>query len=376
MNSTLKILSDLVSFKSVTPIGIDCLEYIKNFLDKLGFESEIIKFGNVYNLYSKKDSEGPHICFAGHVDVVPPGDKWDSDPFKLNIHDGKIYGLGVVDMKGSIACFLNVLKNRIKDINSSVSVLLTTDEEGLAVDGLAKCVSWLKERNQVFDLFLLGEPSCIENTGDSIKSGRRGSLTSQVRVLGNKGHIAYPEHACSITSAALEIMEFSNNKSIGYEYEDFPKSVVQVTHFRTPERVENLLPGECFIDFGIRFNPSLTPNSIIEMFENKFLEISNKYKLEIISQWTKHGNPFFVRDKNIKDFIRESVINELGISPRFNADGATSDGRFLIELAPVIEIGLEESQAHKTNEHTTLENIMNLERVFDSIVSNFHKINT
>ncbi|QEK38041.1 succinyl-diaminopimelate desuccinylase [Candidatus Cytomitobacter indipagum] len=374
-SETLSIISKLISFKSITPLGLDCLEYVSSFLKELNFSVEIIQYGPVYNMFAKlKKSDGPHVCFGGHVDVVPPGNEWNHNPYELTQQNsnGKemISGLGIVDMKGAIGCFLSALKDCINNIKGTVSVLLTTDEEGDAVDGIRKVIENHKLSNEKFDLFVLGEPSCYKIAGDAIKIGRRGSVTGIISLKGKKGHIAYPEFTNSSINPLKDILDILHNKTIGERNEYFEASRVQVTGISNENQTENVIPGDLQICFGARFNSNYTGEKIIEKLSEKINKACNKYDIKYSIAWKKHGESFVVHDKNIIQWIRDSVKNISGKEIDFNANGATSDGRFLTKLGPVVEIGLNEDQAHQTNECTELSNIKILQNIYCELLKN------
>ncbi|QEK38517.1 succinyl-diaminopimelate desuccinylase [Candidatus Cytomitobacter primus] len=370
MENTLQIIAQLVKYQSITPLGLDCLRYIESMLKSLNFDTEIVKYGPVYNMFAKLEKPGPHICFGGHIDTVPPGNLWANDPNQLTRNGDEISGLGIVDMKGSIGCFLSILQNHIDEINGSISLLLTTDEEGDATDGIKRYIEEGKIKNEQIDLFILGEPTCNSIAGDSVKIGRRGSVTAVLSLEGSKGHIAYPEFANSAINPLEDLISEFNNKSIGESNQYFEATRVQITSINTPNPVENVIPGSVEIGFGTRFNSNYKGEDIIKILSEKIERICTKYKVKYSITWKLHGEPFIINDKNIINWLDKNIQDITNNPVNFNASGATSDGRFLTKLGPVVEIGLEESEAHQTGEKTTIQNIMQLREIFKKLLLN------
>ncbi len=368
-DNLLTLLRDIIRFKSVTPMGENCLLYIKTYLEKYEFDVHILKYGSVSNLYAKKKHKNDYnLCFVGHVDVVPSGANWTYDPFDLTIEGEKIYGRGIVDMKGAIAAFLHAIS--VTNISSTVSILLTTDEEAEAKEGIVKCVPWLKEQGEKFDLFVIGEPTANIYAGDAVKVGRRGSVTFVVDIIGEQGHIAYPQFANNPLNVVADLMHELHDKTIGDECENFEKSRIQFTSIDTNNFVENLLPKKITLRFGVRFNASLFGNDVIQLIENKLKEMCDKYLLKFTIRANKNGEPFHMNDQKIISWLKNEIQFVTNQNVNFNADGAISDGRFLHHLAPVVEIGLEESQAHRVNEHSTKSNLIQLFKIYQNLLKN------
>ena len=357
----------LIRRESISPNDGGCLDFIANYFRNLNLEVEFIDFGDVKNLYVKNGSE-ESLCFAGHVDVVPPGYTWTHDPFEAKIIDDVLYGRGAVDMKIGIACAMAVFKSILmKNPKAPLSMLLTSDEEALAENGLKKVVPRLKEKGEKFKFFLLGEPTCKSEPGDQIKIGRRGSVTAKIEFLGLQGHIAYPELADNpiprIVKACSELMD------LDFEDEDsvFGKSKIQLTSIDNNNDVENLIPGTGSVMFGIRFNPKQSFESI----KSKVLEVLEKTAKPYLINWRFHGLPFVVDDSKLIGKLVNSIKSVTQKDVVFDAKGATSDGRFLTKLAPVFEIGLQEDLAHKIDERASLKDIKILCDIYGKIFNDF-----
>ncbi len=373
--NALQIIKSLIAFESVTPLGHDCLAYIGEQLEKMNFSVEIVKYGPVYNMFAKLEKKtGPHLCFAGHVDVVPPGNLWTHNPYELQESDDHISGVGIVDMKGAIGCFIAMLHKNIDNINGSVSIMLTTDEEGDAVDGLKKYMQSPLIQKQHIDLFILGEPTCYKTAGDAVKLGRRGSVTATLSLEGAKGHIAYPEFANSSINPISDLIALLHNQTLGEANEYFEATKIQISGINTPEQVENVIPGNTEISFGTRFNSNYSGEEVISILSKKINDICNNHKIKHSITWKKHGEPFIVTDKSIIGWLKENIQKATNSEIDFNANGATSDGRFLTKLGPVVEIGLEESEAHQTGEKTCKDNIPLLCEIYSNLLLNLDKL--
>ncbi len=375
----LNIIQNLIGFESVTPLGKDCLEYIGELLTTMGFKVEIEQYGAVHNMFAKLNREGPHLCFAGHVDVVPPGNSWKNSPYSLTEIGSYFSGLGIVDMKGAIGCFIYALQKNIGKIKGSVSIMLTTDEEAEAVDGIQRYIKESKSiKNDNFDIFILGEPSCNKYAGDAVKIGRRGSVTATLNITGSKGHIAYPHYAHSAINPLSELISLLHNREIGEKNDFFEASKIQITEIKTgdnEESAENVIPGSMKICFGTRFNSNYTADQIIEILSKEIKKTCANHNINHSISWKKHGEPFILKNKSVITWLENNIFKETNQKVNFNANGATSDGRFLTKLADVVEIGLEESQAHQTEEKTLKENISTLYNIYSNLLLDLHNLN-
>jgi succinyl-diaminopimelate desuccinylase len=353
-----------IEAQSISPNDGGLLKFIADYLGFLGFQCEFFNFENVKNLYAKIGND-EKICFAGHVDIVPPGYTWRYDPYKGVIQNDILYGRGAVDMKVAIASALVSFKRILKNQKRSLALLLTSDEEALAEYGLKKVAPILKERGEKIKCFILGEPTCLKQAGDQIKIGRRGSVTARVQFLGQQGHIAYPE----LADNPIPSMVRTANELINLDFEDedevFGSTKLQITNLDTDNQVENLIPGSGLMMFGVRFNHKQTFESI----KNKITAILNQTAQPYIITWRNHGSSFLVKDELLIEKVKDCIHKAVGIVPNCDAKGATSDGRFLTEIAPVFEVGLQEDMAHKVDESVSLEDINRLNKIYDQIFS-------
>lgn len=350
----IQISMQLLKFPTVTPADLGCMQYIADFLQNLNFHIHNLDKENIKNMFAVykglNHTNNKHICFAGHTDVVPTGDNWMYPPFTPTIENGFLYGRGTSDMKCTIACWLACLEfmhnnNQLSD--KFTSVLLTSDEEAEAVNGLRTTVDFLN--NQKIDLFMLGEPTAINHAGDCVKIGRRGSVTAVIKIYGKQGHIAYPEFAQNPIDIADAIYYSVKEYFTNSDCFPFGPCRIERTSIDVGNMAENVIPGIAVLKFGIRFNPNYTMNMIKELIEKVCQEKCGQYELQI----SQHGNPFVTKDANIIEWLKDI----LGTDVILDAKGATSDGRFLHHIAPVIECGFLEKQAHQVNEYVSLVDI-------------------
>lgn len=365
MQEIIEISQKLIRAESVTPSDGGTLEYIAEYLANLGFKIEYFNKNDVKNLYATIGS-GSYLCFAGHVDVVPPGVGWrNENPYSADIEDGFIYGRGTNDMKITIACAMVVFKEALrKNPNLSLAILLTSDEEAIAEDGIKYVVPILQERAEPIRVFILGEPTCEKIAGDLIKIGRRGSMTAVAKIKGIQGHIAYPQHADNPLNKVVKICDELMNLDFNDYDEILGSSKLQVTNIDAFNKATNVIPGVAEIRFGIRFNHNQTQESIRAKIDEIFAKYANEYEIE----WRFHGASFVCKDEKIRKWLFDGVVNSTGIEPKFDGTGATSDGRFLYVIADSIEIGFQENMAHKVNERVAIEDIERIYKIYTELI--------
>ncbi len=369
----LALLSDLVAFPSLTPDSAGSLEYIAQFMQQLGAEATWLKRNNTTNLIVSCGSGDAIFAFAGHVDVVPPGDirLWQgAEPFKL-LQDGeRLIGRGVADMKGAIAAFLLALKRFLGQHHGAshkyrVLLLLTSDEEGSAEDGTKVIVEYLQQTKLRLNYCLVGEPSSVEVLGDTVKVGRRGSLTGELTVYGKQGHIAYP-HLCinPIQQALPALAELSAlSWDTGNQY--FPATSLQLANINSGLGVTNVIPGYLTANFNFRYN---NLHSAAEL-KQKTADVLDKYQLNYQISWNNSAEPFLTAAGELSNYISSAIEAVCQIKPRLATDGGTSDGRFLIAVSDeIIELGLINATIHQTNEATTVGDMQLLTEVYYNIL--------
>lgn len=366
------LAAQLIARRSVTPEDAGCQDILVERLARLGFSAERMRFGEVDNLWMRRIQTGPVLCFAGHTDVVPSGppDQWLSDPFTPTILDGKLYGRGAADMKSAIAAFVCAAEEFLEKHPSpigSLALLITSDEEGDAVDGTVRVVERLKARGERLDYCIVGEPTAEKRVGDTIKNGRRGSLSGTLRVKGVQGHVAYPHLARNpVHLAAPALAELAGMTwDAGNEY--FPPTTWQVSNIRGGTGATNVIPGELDVLFNFRFSTASTVESLTARLEH----VLDKHGLDYDLHWSLSALPYFTPEATLVRAAREAVASVTGVEAALSTSGGTSDGRFISEICPqVVELGLCNSTIHKINEHTPVEDIAALSAIYRRLMEN------
>ena len=364
-NKTLELAKELISRRSLTPDDAGCQEILIARLQQLGFKIEPMRFGFVDNFWARRGTTAPVICFAGHTDVVPTGplEQWDSEPFTPTERDGKLYGRGSADMKTSLAAFITAIEGFLEQHPNhpgSIALLITSDEEGIAIEGTVKVVEALQARNELIDYCIVGEPTCVDKLGDTVKNGRRGSLSGHLIVKGIQGHIAYPHLAKNpIHLAAPAIAELAATEwDQGNEF--FPPTSWQISNMRGGTGATNVIPGEVEILFNFRFSTAST----VEGLKSKVLAILDKHGLEYGIDW-EYSKPYLTARGNLVDAIASAIKEVTGIDTELSTSGGTSDGRFIADICPqVVELGPRNATIHKLNECVELDHISPLRAIY------------
>ena len=365
----------LIRCKSVTPNDDGALLEVERALKPLGFECHHLTFKEegmapIANLYARLGAGSPHLCFAGHTDVVPAGDlsAWKVDPFAGDIVDDELYGRGAVDMKGAIGCFIAATARFLKAArpSGSISLLITGDEEGPAVNGTVKVLKWLKERGEVIDACVVGEPTNPETLGQMIKIGRRGSLSGFLKVEGTQGHVAYPHRADNpITQLAAMLRAVSEPLDEGSEH--FPPSMLVPTTFDVGNDATNVIPGQARANFNIRFNDRHTPESLEAWLREKLDSVGSNYQLQ-----TRCSGPAFLTELGeLTQLMTKVIEDELGVTPELSTSGGTSDARFIKDICPVIEFGLVGQTMHQVDERVSLADLESLTGVYQRLLGTY-----
>jgi len=364
------IAKKLIEKKSVTPDDSGCQEYIKNELSKFNFVHQNIDIENVNNIWIKKGSKKPLIVFAGHTDVVPPGniDEWETDPFKPEIKNNILYGRGASDMKSSIAAMVSAAQRFVENNpnhNGSIGFLLTSDEEGPAKYGTKKVIEKFKKDNIDIDYCIVGEPTSSEVFGDTIKNGRRGSITGNLKVLGIQGHIAYPDSAKNPIHYVGDLINKLNNFEWDNGNKYFPKTSFQISSIKSASVASNMIPGSVDIIFNLRFSNELTQ----EIIKRKFKEILSDLNCEYEIFWNCSAEPFITNEGHLTKILQDTIKETININSILSTTGGTSDARFISKHAKeTIEFGPLNKTAHKVNENISLENLANLEKIYYNVL--------
>ena len=370
MSATLDLARALISRASVTPIDAGCLELITERLSPLGFSAERIDIGGVCNLWLRRGQAAPLFCFAGHTDVVPPGprESWDSDPFVPEIRDGMLYGRGAADMKSSIAAFVMAVERYVAalpDHAGSIALLLTSDEEGDAVNGTVKVVEALAARNECPDFCVVGEPTAVSQLGDTVKNGRRGSLNGRLVVKGIQGHVAYPHLANNpVHRAAPALAELA---SIVWDDGDefFPPTTWQISNIHAGSGTTNVIPGTLDLLFNFRFAPVSSEKGL----KSRLTEVLERHGLKFDLHWTLSARPFFTARGSLTEAASQAILETTGITTELSTTGGTSDGRFIAAICPqILELGPVNATIHKLNECVAIADLEPLSQIYEGIL--------
>lgn len=375
-SETLSIIRQLMTYSTVTPDPGAALDYLGEVLTSLGFRAEIITCHGVPNLYAVRpgsDPSKPHLCFAGHTDVVPPGDGWRHDPFGAVIEDDFLYGRGAVDMKGAIGCFIGALQDFLQvhpHFDGAISILLTGDEEGTGHGGTRAVLEELQGRQGVawWDGCIIGEPAGTETIADTVKMGRRGSVSFHVQVTGIQGHVAYPHLALNPIPALVRCLAALTATTLDDGMDDFPPSHLEVVSVRAPDAIgdgaPNVIPASASATLNVRFNPLHTVSSVTHHLTTLCQgSVGVGYGLAI-NQLPGASDPFLSPRGTIQTAVINAITHVTGRPPRTVTTGGTSDGRFLVHIAPLIEVGLSSALAHHVDERVALTDLATLQAIY------------
>jgi succinyl-diaminopimelate desuccinylase len=372
MNDTLELLKTLIKCPSVTPDDAGCMDIIAERLAKSGFKTERMDFDDTQNIWLRRGEAKPLFVFLGHTDVVPPGplDQWQTPPFEPTLKDGKLYGRGTADMKGGIAAFITALERFVAthaDHQGSIALLLTSDEEGPATNGVVKVMEVLQKRGTAIDWCLVGEPSSDKMIGDVIRVGRRGSLCARLTVKGIQGHVAYPEKASNPIHAFAPALKELTEEIWDHGNAFFPPTSLQVSNINGGTGSENIIPGHLEVQFNLRFCTELNETIIKERTQ----AILDKYDFDYDLQWRLSGNPFLTAQGELIAAAHTAINQIIGTEPLDDTGGGTSDGRFVAPTgAQVIELGPRNETIHKINEHIEIDQLDTLSHLYEAILVN------
>ena len=377
--SALDIARALIAFPSVTPADAGALPYIRDLLERAGFAAEIVSFSSpgapaIVNLYARFGEGAPNLVFAGHTDVVPPGDaaKWRFDPFSGAIADGCLWGRGASDMKGGVAAALAAALSFVARgaFKGSISFLLTGDEEGPAVNGTVKLLEWARQRGERFDHCLLGEPTSVAAVGDTIKNGRRGSLTGRLTIAGKQGHVAYPHLADNPLRALAPILAALQTPALDAGTRDFDPSNLEVVTVDVGNSASNVIPSEVRLVFNIRFNDLWTPQTLAAEIQRRVSEAAGGARVTLAFDPT-NAVAFLTPRGAFTDLVAAAIEDVVGRRPELSTKGGTSDARFIKDACPVVEIGLVGATMHAVDERVPIEDIDTLTRVYERALTRY-----
>jgi succinyl-diaminopimelate desuccinylase len=366
----IRLLGDLLQRRSITPDDAGCLPLLAARLAAIGFHSEMMPFGNVSNLWARRGAAGPLLCFAGHTDVVPPGDEsaWSTDPFQPTIEDGRLYGRGAADMKSGLASMVVALEQFVDehpDFAGSLGVLLTSDEEGPARDGTLKVIETLTRRKEHIDWCVLGEPSSQVTLGDTVRIGRRGSLSGILTVRGIQGHVAYPQLADNPIRRFAPVLARLHDIEWDKGNAHFPPTSFQVVDIRSGAGASNVTPADLSARFNFRYSTEWTHESL----SRKVVEIFDTFDIDYDLRWHLSGEPFLTAPGKLTDAVVGAVRQETGRDPELSTGGGTSDGRFIAPAGTdVVELGPVNDSIHKVDEYVLIDDVIRLTRMYKGIM--------
>lgn len=369
-NKTIALATELIRRASITPDDDGCQDVMISRLEAIGFKVERLRFGDVDNFWAVRGESGPIFAFAGHTDVVPTGREsdWSTPPFEPTIVDGLLYGRGAADMKGSLAAMVTACEEFVSEFanhSGRIAILITSDEEGIAVNGTVKVVEWLEKQNEKITWCLVGEPSSTHNVGDVIKNGRRGSLGCELKIIGKQGHVAYPHLASNpIHLAAPALAELAAEKwDEGNDF--FPATSFQISNINGGTGATNVIPGELNIVFNFRFSTELTADILKERTET----ILQKHGFNYNIKWHLSGEPFLTAEGKLVEAAQKAIQNVCNYTTELSTAGGTSDGRFIAPTgAQVVELGPVNATIHQINEHTSCEDLIKLQAIYKNIL--------
>ena len=379
----LQLAKELIKFPTVTPIDAGIMKFLEKKLKTLGFKTKILEFKEknskpVKNLYARLGNQGPNFCYAGHLDVVPPGNlkDWTVNPFKPSIKKGYLIGRGANDMKSSIAAFVSAVSNFVgnkRKFNGSISFLITGDEEGVAINGTKKVVDYLRKKKEKIDFCLVGEPTNPNKLGEMVKIGRRGSMTGRLTIIGVQGHVAYPQRANNPSTALVKILKELKEIKFDNGTKDFQPTNLEITKINIDNFADNVIPGLANAKFNIRFNNKHTSSSIKKKIDRIIKKISNKNKSKYKIDYSVSGEAFLTKPNKTTFMIRDIIKKFTKIKPQLSTTGGTSDARFIRKIAPCLEFGLVGKTMHKVDEAVSLSDLKKLTLIYSNILQNYFK---
>ncbi len=379
----LQLAKELIRFPSVTPVDAGVMSFLEKKLKQLGFKTKVLEFKEknskpVKNLYARLGNKSPNFCYAGHLDVVPAGNlkDWTVNPFKPSIKKGHLIGRGANDMKSSIAAFVAAISNFIEnysDFKGSISLLVTGDEEGVAINGTKKVVEYLKKRKEKIDFCLVGEPTNPSKLGEMIKIGRRGSMNGRLTITGVQGHVAYPHRANNPSTALVQILKEIKDIKFDQGTKDFQATNLEITKININNTADNVIPGFATATFNIRFNNKHSSTSLKNKVNKIIKKISAKNKSKYKIEYSVSGEAFLTNPNKTTFMIQDIIKKITKIKPKLSTTGGTSDARFIRKIAPCLEFGLVGKTMHKVDEAVSLSDLKKLTLIYSNILKNYFK---
>ncbi len=379
----LQLSKDLIRFPSITPNDAGAIKFLSKKLKKLGFKCKILEFKDkkskpIKNLYARLGKKGPNFCYAGHTDVVPPGNikDWTINPFKPSVKKNYLIGRGANDMKSSIACFVAAVSKFLqknKKFNGSISFLITGDEEGYAINGTKKVVEYLKKKREKIDFCIVGEPTNPNKLGEMIKIGRRGSLSGKIEIKGTQGHIAYPHLSNNPINAMISICNNLKKKKLDRGNKNFQPSNLEFTSINVDNKAHNVIPARVRAQFNIRYNNLHTSNSLKKKVNFIVKRISKKNKCNYRIDFIANGEAFLTKPEKTVLMAKKIIKKITNINPKLSTTGGTSDARFIRKITPCFEFGLVNKTMHRVDECVSLKDLRQLTKIYNNILVEYFK---
>jgi len=377
----LQLAKELIRFPSITPTDAGVMRFLEKKLKRLGFKTKILEFREkkskpVKNLYARLGNKAPNFCYAGHLDIVPPGNikDWTVNPFNPSVKQGHLIGRGANDMKGSVAAFVSAVSiflNNNKKFKGSISFLITGDEEGDAINGTKKVIDYLKKKKEKINFCLVGEPTNPNRLGEMIKIGRRGSLTGILTILGIQGHVAYPHRANNPSTTLIKILNELKNIRFDKGTKNFQPSNLEVTKINIDNNADNVIPRMAQATFNIRYNDKHSSDSLKKKLNKVFSKISKKNKSKFKIEYRVSGEAFLTKP-NATTFMIQNIVKKITkIKPKLSTTGGTSDARFIKNMSPCLEFGLVGKTMHKVDEAVSLSDLKKLTKIYSLILDNY-----
>ncbi len=376
--SELKLAKDLIRKPSITPKDAGAINLLAKNLRSIGFNCKIINFKNIKNLYAKLGKSSPNFCYAGHTDVVPPGNikNWTTNPFNPIIRNNKLIGRGANDMKASIACFVAAVsrfKKENKNFKGSISLLITGDEEGIAVNGTKRLIKYLKRKREKINFCIVGEPTNPNRLGEMIKIGRRGSLTGRLTIIGSQGHVAYPHRANNPSNTLIKILKKIKDLKLDKGTKNFQPSNLEVTKINIDNHADNIIPGSAEAVFNIRFNDKHSSGSLKNKLNKIFKAVTKTNKSRFKVRYEVSGEAFLTKPNKTTYMVQNIIKKVTGLKPKLSTSGGTSDARFIKNIAPCLEFGLVGKTMHKIDESVSISDLKKLTKIYENILVSYFK---
>ena len=377
----LQLAKELIKFPTVTPVDAGIMRFLEKKLKSIGFKTKILEFKDknsepVKNIYAKLGTEGPNFCYAGHVDVVPPGNikNWFSNPFKPTLRNGKLIGRGASDMKTSVASFIAACSYFIdenKKFKGSISLLITGDEEGMAINGTKKVVEYLKRNKEKIDFCLVGEPTNPLRMGEMIKIGRRGSITGYLSIYGKMGHVAYNHKAINPSTCIVDILKTLKKIKLDNGSKNFQPSNLEITKINIDNKADNVIPGDAHASFNIRFNDKHSSTSLKKKLNLQIKDICKIHKCKFKIKYLVSGESFITKPNKIIYMIKNIIKKNTKVNTKLSTSGGTSDARFIRKIAPCLEFGLVGASMHQVNENVSVKDLNTLTKIHKDILRSY-----